>query len=51
MVVRPLSKYCLSRQDLKGLVIGYGYAPLAAIEHYGPVMAQALAIELQGFGR
>ncbi len=47
LVVRPLSSYCLSRHDLKGLVIGYGYAPLAEIEHFGPLLAQALQAELQ----
>ena len=35
LTVRPLSAYCLQRQDLRGLVIGYGYAPLAQIEHWG----------------
>ena len=29
----PLSAYCLQRSDAKGLVIGYGYAPLADIQH------------------
>ena len=42
LVVRPLSAYCLQRQDLKGLVIGYGYAPLTQIKRFGPVLAQAL---------
>lgn len=40
LTVRPLSAYCLQRQDLRGLVIGYGYAPLAQIEHWGPVLAK-----------
>ncbi|MCB2019057.1 MAG: PLP-dependent aminotransferase family protein [Hydrogenophaga sp.] len=35
MTVRPLSAYCLARRDLKGIVIGYGYAPLSAIERCG----------------
>lgn len=39
MTVRPLSAYCLQRKDLKGLVIGYGYAPLADIARCGPVLA------------
>lgn len=47
LLVRPLSAYCLQRQDLRGLVIGYGYAALADIERYGPLLAatiqQALA--------
>jgi GntR family transcriptional regulator/MocR family aminotransferase len=42
LTVRPLSAYCLARQDLKGLVIGYGYAPLAAIQRSGPVLAAAV---------
>jgi len=48
-VVRPLSAYCVSRQDIKGLVIGYGYAPLAEIRHFGPVMAEAVAQALRRF--
>jgi GntR family transcriptional regulator/MocR family aminotransferase len=43
LTVRPLSNYCLTRRDIKGLIIGYGYAPLAEIAHFGPLMAQALA--------
>jgi len=42
LLVRPLSAYCISRRDLKGLVIGYGYAPLAEIARFGPVMAEVL---------
>lgn len=42
LVVRPLSAYCLKRGDLRGLVIGYGYAPLAQIKRFGPVLAQAV---------
>jgi len=42
LTVRPLSAYCLARTDLRGLVIGYGYAPLAAIERSGPVLAAAV---------
>ena len=48
-MVRPLSAYCVSRQDIKGLVIGYGYAPLAEIRHFGPVMAEAVAQALRRF--
>lgn len=51
LTVRPLSAYCLKRRDLRGLVIGYGYAPLAEIERFGPVLAKALASELAGFAR
>ena len=39
LTVRALSAYCLQRSDAKGLVIGYGYAPLNDIEHYGPLVA------------
>ena len=42
LTVRPLSAYCLQRTDLQGLVIGYGYAPLADIERCGPVLAAAV---------
>lgn len=42
LTVRPLSAYCLARQDLKGLVIGYGYAPLAGIARGGPLLAAAV---------
>ena len=47
LTVRPLSAYCLERQDAKGLVIGYGYAPLAEIERWGPVLSKALLSELK----
>jgi GntR family transcriptional regulator/MocR family aminotransferase len=47
LTVRPLSAYCLSRTDARGLVIGYGYAPLANIAHFGPIMAKALTLELR----
>jgi GntR family transcriptional regulator/MocR family aminotransferase len=43
LLVRPLSAYCLARTDLRGLIIGYGYAPQAAIAHYGPVLANVLS--------
>lgn len=42
LMVRPLSAYCLQRLDARGLVIGYGYAPLAEIERFGPLLAQTL---------
>lgn len=42
LTVRPLSAYTLERQNLQGLVIGYGYAPLAAIQRHGPAVSQAL---------
>lgn len=47
LTVRALSAYCLERKDAKGLVIGYGYAPLAEIERWGPVLAQTLMAEIQ----
>ena len=43
LTVRALSAYCLQRTDAKGLVIGYGYATLTDIAHYGPLVAQAIA--------
>ncbi len=46
LMVRPLSAYCLKRQDARGLVIGYGYAPLAEIERFGPVLANILLLAL-----
>jgi GntR family transcriptional regulator/MocR family aminotransferase len=39
LTVRPLSAYSLKRKDLRGLVIGYGYAPLSEIRRCGPVVA------------
>jgi GntR family transcriptional regulator/MocR family aminotransferase len=42
IVVRALSGYCLQRRDLSGLVIGYGYAPLASIAGAGTRVAQAV---------
>ncbi len=46
MTARPLSAYCLRRTDLRGLVIGYGYAPLAGIREFGPQLADAISGEL-----
>src|SRR5690606_9808911 len=42
LIVRPLSAYCLRRDDLRGLVIGYGYAALADIQRCGPLVAAAV---------
>jgi GntR family transcriptional regulator/MocR family aminotransferase len=39
LTARPLSGYCLKRTDLRGLVIGYGYASLADIRTHGPQLA------------
>jgi GntR family transcriptional regulator/MocR family aminotransferase len=38
----PLSGYCLERHDLRGLVIGYGYASLASIERHAPTITALL---------
>lgn len=46
LTVRPLSNYCLQQTRLRGLIIGYGYAPLAEIERFGPVLARAIASAL-----
>jgi GntR family transcriptional regulator/MocR family aminotransferase len=50
VTVRPLSAYCLARTDLRGLVIGYGYAPLSDIQRYGPVLAAAVRQTLAAAG-
>lgn len=42
LTVRPLSAYCLARTDVRGLVVGYGYAPLDAIARHGAGLAQLL---------
>jgi GntR family transcriptional regulator/MocR family aminotransferase len=51
LMLRPLSAYCLQRTDVRGLVIGYGYAPLADIERFGPVLAQMLMAQNASFKR
>jgi hypothetical protein len=28
---------------MRGLIIGYGYAPLNEIEHFGPLLARTIA--------
>lgn len=48
LTVRPLSAYCLRRQDLQGLVIGYGYAPMAGI---GPAGRQLAAVVRDALAR
>jgi GntR family transcriptional regulator/MocR family aminotransferase len=50
MIVRPLSAYCIARDDVKGLVIGYGYAALAEIERLGPRLASAIKNEAVRLG-
>jgi GntR family transcriptional regulator/MocR family aminotransferase len=42
LIVRPLSAYCLGRTDVRGLVVGYGYAPLGAVHRHGAVLAQLI---------
>ncbi|MDP2371811.1 PLP-dependent aminotransferase family protein [Rhodoferax sp.] len=46
LTVRALSAYCLRRADVKGLVIGYGYATLADIERCGPLLANVIGSAL-----
>ena len=46
LTVRPLSAYCLKRKDAKGLVIGYGYAPLADTERCGRMLTRAVMATL-----
>jgi GntR family transcriptional regulator/MocR family aminotransferase len=50
MTVRALSSYCLQRQDVKGLVVGYGYAALADIERAGRRLADAIKKEALRLG-
>lgn len=42
LTVRPLSAYCLQRQDLRGLAIGYGYAAPGSIQRHGGALARLL---------
>jgi len=51
LTVRPLSAYCLQRQDLRGLVIGYGYARPVDIAHFGPLLAGVIVRELSATRR
>lgn len=50
LTTRALSAYCLRRDDLRGLVIGYGYAPLQDIARYGPVLAHTVTQEISARG-
>lgn len=50
LTVRPLSGYCLRRKDLRGLVIGYGYAPLPGIARSGTVLARTISQEIAAKG-
>ncbi|WP_310626726.1 PLP-dependent aminotransferase family protein [Limnohabitans sp.] len=47
LTVRALSRYTITRKNLRGLVIGYGYAPLAAIQQDGLVLAELILRNLQ----
>ena len=47
LTVRPLSGYCIQQTRLRGLIIGYGYAPLNEIEHFGPLLARTITNALQ----
>jgi GntR family transcriptional regulator/MocR family aminotransferase len=40
----------LERTDLRGLIIGYGYATLEDIQRYGPELAKTVCAELRKFG-
>ena len=51
ILVRPLSAYCLQRQDLRGLAIGYGYAAPEAIKRHGPVLARVVQAALPDGGQ
>jgi GntR family transcriptional regulator / MocR family aminotransferase len=46
--ITPLSSYCLDRHDLRGLVIGYGYASLNSIKLQAPKITALLAAALKG---
>ena len=50
LTVRPLSAYCLARTDLRGLVIGYGYASLDAIQRHSPALLAVLQSTTQPQG-
>lgn len=47
LTVRPLSAYCLQRQDLRGLAVGYGYAAPDAIRRHGPRLCELLRRTVQ----
>ncbi|MGB4059918.1 MAG: PLP-dependent aminotransferase family protein [Burkholderiaceae bacterium] len=47
LTVRPLSAYCLARTDVRGLVVGYGYAPLDGIQRHGPGLVALLTAHLR----
>ena len=47
LLVRPLSRYCLQRSDMRGLLVGYGYAPLEAVRLAAPVLGQLILKALE----
>lgn len=47
LMVRPLSGYCLKRRDARGLIIGYGYAPLTEIRQGAPLLARLIQEDIQ----
>ena len=47
LTVRPLSGYCVARQDARGLVIGYGYATLEHINSKAPLLAGYILTALE----
>jgi GntR family transcriptional regulator/MocR family aminotransferase len=42
LCVRPLSNYTVARKNMKGLVVGYGYAPLKGIFQDGQTLANLI---------
>jgi GntR family transcriptional regulator/MocR family aminotransferase len=50
ITVRPLSAYCIERTDLRGIVIGYGYARLNDIQRSGSRVTRVVLHALQPVG-
>jgi GntR family transcriptional regulator / MocR family aminotransferase len=50
LTARPLSAYCLQRKDLRGLLLGYGYASPASIARHGPLVAAAVVEAVESMG-
>jgi GntR family transcriptional regulator / MocR family aminotransferase len=48
LTVRPLSAYCLQRTDARGLVVGYGYAPVQSVARHAPELAAAITAFASG---
>jgi GntR family transcriptional regulator / MocR family aminotransferase len=51
LTVRPLSAYCLQRSDARGLVVGYGYAPVQSVARYAPELAAAITAFAQALSK